>query len=75
MVGNTKTWVSIGETMQEIATKEELSAMGGAKLVGTSSIGYIDGAVCKFVGGSSSITKYNDYVVLRQQGFQTATII
>ena len=68
VVGNTKTWVSIGETMQEIATKEELSTMGGAKLVGTSSIGYIDGAVCKFSGGSSSITKYNDYVVLRQQG-------
>lgn len=42
--------------------------MGGAKLVGTSSIGYIDGAVCKFVSGSSSITKYNDYVVLRQKG-------
>ena len=33
MVGNTKTWVSIGETMQEIVTKEELSTMGGAKLV------------------------------------------
>lgn len=33
MVGNTKTWVSIGETMQEIATKGDLSTMGGAKLV------------------------------------------
>ena len=65
MVGNTKTWVSIGETMQEIATKEELSTMGGAKLVGTSSIGYKDGAVCTVTSLEGySVSQYNDYIVL-----------
>lgn len=66
VVGNTKTWVSIGETMQEIATKEELSTMSGAKLVGTSSIGYIDGAICKAIQyevNTGTIGKYNDYLV------------
>lgn len=64
VVGNTKTWVSIGETMQEIATKEELSAMGGAKLVGTSSIDYIDGAVCKGTEFNDNIGQYNDYIAV-----------
>ena len=68
MVGNTKTWVSIGETMQEIATKEELSAMSGAKLVGTSSIDYIDGAVCKGTEFKYDISKYNDYIAVVYTG-------
>lgn len=38
--------------------------MGGAKLVGTSSIGYKDGAVCIGTPRKSAIIKYNDYIVL-----------
>ena len=42
--------------------------MGGAKLVGTSGIGYVDGAVCKVTDTEGNVTKYNDYIALHTGG-------